>query len=178
MGREGRGAHRKGGSREKHPAVVMMGLVGAGNGLGEPWGGWGGNGLGPSHVTPSTHLAEVRGGGQAGREHCMPKPIKCLRGHGPATWLPPVRRSEESVLIRRFLITSDPALNPPKTSPKSLQVAAWERCPPAGVTGQPGTGDSPGPSGAAGRDTRGRQRCVVMEEAPCAPLSCSSARWS
>ncbi|XP_063208551.1 uncharacterized protein LOC134523514 [Chroicocephalus ridibundus] len=86
--------------------------------------------------------------------------------------------SEESVLIRRFLITSDPALNPPKTSPKSLQVAAWERCPPAGVTGQPGTGDSPGPSGAAGRDTRGRQRCVVMEEAPCAPLSCSSARWS
>lgn len=39
----------------------------------------------------------------------------------------PTRRSEESVLIRCPLITSDPALIPPNATPESLQVAAGRR---------------------------------------------------
>lgn len=155
---------------------------GGGGGRKMGWGSHGVDGVGTGLVhhtsPPAPTWPRCRAGGQPGREHRTPKPIKCSRGHGPATWLPPIRRSEESVLICCLLITSDPALIPPKTSPESLQVTAGERRPPAGVPDQPGRGASPGPSGASGRDARGRQRCVVMEEAPCAPPSCSSARWS
>lgn len=163
VGKEEREAHGKGGSRGEHPAVGQ-----AGGAMGWMRWEWAWSITHPPQHPPSSSQWE----------HHMPKPIKCSRSHQPTAPLPPARRSEESVLICCLLITSDPALIPPKTSPESLRATAGEPCPPARVTGQPGTGDSPGPSSASGRDARGWRHCVVMEEAPCAPPSCSSARWS
>lgn len=133
MGREGREARGKGGSRGEHPAMVVMGLVGAGRQAGGAieWMGWERAWSITHH--PQRPLGRGAGlGASQGRSTAGQNPIKCLRGQGPVTWLPPVRRSEETVLICRLLITSDPALIPPKASPESLQVASGQSCPPAG----------------------------------------------
>lgn len=41
-----------------------------------------------------------------------------------------------------------------------------------------GAGQGRQPPGTLGEGGEGRRRCAVMEAAPCAPLPCSSARWS
>lgn len=105
MVKEGKGRH--------------MGKVGA-EGSTQPWGRSGVVGVGMGLVHPKSP------GDQLGQEHHVPKPIKCSRGHGAATWLPPAHRSEESVLACHLLIPSDPALIPLKTSPGSLQLGAGE----------------------------------------------------
>lgn len=130
----GEGGHRgEGGTLERGEKRGVLSPCGVWWGqediLGVPWCGGRGNWPGPWHITPSTHLDKVQGWDQPGQEHHTPKPIKCSRGHRPALGLPPIQRSEESVLICCLLNTSDPALIPPKTFPESFQVAAGEKCP-------------------------------------------------
>lgn len=67
MGKEGRKAHWKGGSRGEHPALVVMRLVGAGRWAGGAMGVDGvGTGLVHHTSSPSGCLAEVQGRGPAG----------------------------------------------------------------------------------------------------------------
>lgn len=128
-GQRGEGGTRERGEQKGVPSPGGVGLVGAGRQTGGAVGwmrwelAWSTTCLPQQPPRQSAGLGSARAGAPHTKTYSMLKVLQT------SSWVPPIRRSEESVLICCLLITSDPGLIPPKTFPESFQVAAGERCP-------------------------------------------------